>query len=73
MRTPKGTHLHDCCPPEWKRVPDITGSYELDAVIKRNPNGDIPHRLSMYCKGIDDVAYGPITAYNGYRNYSGDS
>jgi hypothetical protein len=72
MRTPKGSHTHDAAPKEWRRTPDLTGSYELDAAIMRNPNKDIPHRLAYYLKGQDDVAYGPVTAYNGYRNYSGD-
>jgi len=73
MRHPKGTPCHQCAPSEYRRTPDITGSFELDSVIKRNGNRDIPARLAYYCKGQGDDAYTPVTAYNGYSNYSGDS
>lgn len=73
MRTIPGSPCHECCPEEWRKTPDITGSYELDGVIARNNNGDIASRLAMYCKGQGEQVYGPLTAYNGYHNYSGDS
>lgn len=74
MRTPKGIPCHQCCPAEWRRTPNLTGSHELDAVIHRNGNRDVPARLAYYldCAG-DGQTYGPRTAYSGYHNYSGDS
>jgi hypothetical protein len=71
MRYPKGCHSHTVCPEEWRRTPDMTGSYELDAVIKRSRNKDVPDRLKMYLE--NESAYGPRTAYNGYHNYGGDA
>lgn len=71
MRTPKNCHYHQCCPQEWRRTPDLTGSYELDAVIHKNPNRDIPARLRMYLDQSDTL-YGPRTGYSGYHGYSGD-
>lgn len=72
MRHLKGTPVHDCCPQEWRRVPNLTGSFELDAVIARNNNPDLRSRLEFYLDHTDN-AYGPITGYSGYSNYSGDS
>jgi hypothetical protein len=72
MRHLKGLPLHQCCPQEWRRTPDMTGSYELDAVIARNPNKDLRSRLEFYLDS-SDLAYGPLTGYNGYHNYSGDT
>lgn len=71
MRNPKGTPCHECCPQEWRNTPDITGSFELDAVIRRNPNKDMAARLELYCE--KPTAYGPRTGYDGYHGYSGDS
>jgi hypothetical protein len=74
MRYPKGVPAHGrigCCPDEWNRTPDITGSYELDAVIKHNPNKDLPSRLEMYCGRMN--AYGGLTGYDAYSGYSGDN
>ena len=63
---------HHCAPKDWRQTPDISGSYELDGAIARCKNGDVPARLHMYCaKGAP--GYGPLTAYDGYHNYSGDS
>lgn len=62
---------HLCAPKDWRTTPDISGSYELDAVIVRSRNRDVPDRLAMFVE--NDSAYGPLTAYNGYRNYTGDS
>ena len=63
--------MHECCPKDWKKVHDITGSHELDAVIEASNNVDLPDRLKMFV--TNDEAYGPITGYSGYRNYRGDS
>ncbi len=74
MRYPRGIPTHGrmgCCPGEWSRIPNITGSYELDGVIKQSKNKDVPHRLGMFCERAN--AYGPLTAYDGYHGYSGDN
>ena len=71
MRHQKGTPCHGCAPQEFRRTPNVTGSYELDAVISKNPNKDMEQRLAMYCGRPN--AYGPLTGYDGYHNYSGDS
>lgn len=70
MRYPKGCPTHGCCPEEWRRTPNITGSFELDEVIRRNPNKDMEKRLQLYCDR--PMAYGPKTGYDGYHGYSGD-
>jgi hypothetical protein len=64
--------FHVCCPKEWRGVHSITGHHELDALIENNDNPDIPHRLAYYLDRPTN-SYGPVTAYNGYSNYSGDS
>lgn len=71
MRRPSNCQNHRCCPQEWRNVPDLTGSYELDAVIHKNSNRDIPARLEMYLDRSDPL-YGPRTGYSGYHGYSGD-
>lgn len=74
MRYPRGVPSHGrlgCCPDDWDKIPEITGSYELDAVIKQSKNKDVPARLQMYCQRVN--AYGPLTAYDGYNGYSGDN
>lgn len=71
MRYLKGQPHHECCPVEWRRTPDLTGCYELDAVIHRNGNKDVPHRLAYYLE--QETAYGARTGYDGYHNYGGDS
>lgn len=72
MRYPKGHKMHRCCPDEFKRTSDVTGSFELDAVIQKNPNRDMKARLDMFLDD-EDNAYGPITGYSGYHGYSGDN
>ena len=42
MRYPRGVPSHGrlgCCPDDWDKIPDITGSYELDAVISKARRG----------------------------------
>lgn len=73
MRAPRGVECHECAPEEWRRVPNVTGSYELDAVIRANPNKDMANRLRMYCSGGRVNAYGGLTGYDGYSGYSGDN
>lgn len=62
---------HQCAPKDWRSTRNISGSYELDASIERSHNRDVPDRLAMFIE--NDSAYGPITAYGGYHNYTGDS
>ncbi len=74
MRYPRGVPSHGklgCCPDDWDGVPNITGSYELDAVIKKSHNRDVPARLQMYCPRVN--SYGPLTGYDAYDGYSGDN
>ena len=71
MRNRKGHPMHSVAPKEWRHTADRTGSYELDAVIGRNPNKDMARRLDMYLDQADN-AYGPKTGYSGYHGYSGD-
>lgn len=63
-------HCHQCAPKAWRRVPDLTGDYDLDATIAHRANKDLPYRLGMYVK--KGKPYGPVTGYSGYHNYSGD-
>ncbi len=71
MRYLKGQPMHECCPQEWRRTQDLTGSFELDAVIQRNNNPDLRSRLEFYLER--ENAYGARTGYDGYHNYGGDS
>ena len=66
-----GGICHDCAPQEFRQTPNITGSFELDAVIAANKNKDIPSRLSFYVDRSQNL-YGPRTGYDGYHGYSGD-
>lgn len=72
MEMPKGSVCHECAPKEWRKTPIITGSHELDAMIHRNGNSDLPARVKLF---VDQSAhiYGPNTAYSGYSGYSGDA
>lgn len=62
---------HECAPKDWRDVPDLTGDYDLDATIQHRQNPALPDRLALYTKR--GKAYGPLTGYRGYHNYSGDS
>jgi len=64
-----GQPKHVCCPMEFREVPNITGSHELDAMIVRTKNRDARARLSDY---NDANIYGYRTGYDGYRGYHGD-
>lgn len=78
MKFPKGCPTHACAPKEWRHIPNITGSFELDAVIYHNKNPDMASRLAYYggnmrgFSGHDYKAYGSRTGYDGYDGYSGD-
>lgn len=71
MRAPKGHPTHKVAPAEWRGVPDLTGSLELDRVISANPSKAMQARLSFYLDRGDNL-YGPKTGYSGYHGYSGD-
>lgn len=68
-----GTHME--APKPWHDVPKVTGDYDFDATILHGKNRDMPARLALYCKGSGGggKAYGPNTAYDGYKNYHGDT
>jgi hypothetical protein len=72
MRKLTGYANHQCCPREWRGVQNLTGSYELDGMIARTRNRDMVAKLKDYLADGGE-AYGPLTAYNGYRNYQGDA
>ena len=64
MRNPKGyTHYgkEGCCPTEWERTPDMTGSHEMDASIMHCKNKDAQSKLEDHL--VTDVAYKRNSAY----------
>jgi hypothetical protein len=67
----KYSQCHQCAPKEFKGVHDITGHHELDVVIEKSKNSSMKRKLEDFI--THDEAYGPLTAYSGYRNYRGDS
>jgi hypothetical protein len=54
---------HTCAPPAWRRVPNVTGDYDLDASIGHSPNKDMAKKLSMY---VTRQKYGYRTNYDSY-------
>lgn len=62
---------HDCAPKGWRRVPKVTGDYDLDATIEHRSNKNLPARLELYTKRGAN-AYGYRSNYRGYRGYGGD-
>jgi hypothetical protein len=54
---------HQCAPSAWRRVPKVSGDYDLDATIAHRSNRDMTGRLSMY---VAKQGYGPRTAYDPY-------
>jgi len=71
MRRPKGYTSHECAPKDWRNTPDMSGSYELDAVIKKSHNKDLPDKLKLHLE--NETAYGARTGYDGYHGYGGDN
>jgi hypothetical protein len=65
MKQPRG-HIEygkdGCCPTEWNHVPDMTGSFEMDASIMQCKNKDAQARLSDHL--VTDIAYKRNTAYS---------
>ena len=72
MRSPPSTKLHTAAPQIWRRTPNITGDYEMDASIVHCKNASVPAKLGMYISG-DGPGYGPLSGYNAYHNYHGDT
>ncbi len=70
MKFPKGSKCHICAPSDFKRTPNLTGCYELDAMIRHTSNHDMIDRLSDHISSSG--GYGSRTGYNGYNGYSGD-
>lgn len=65
---------HTAAPKGWRDVPNVTGDYDFDATIQHGRNSDMPLRLDMYLGGRNNgPGYGPLTGYNGYHNYHGDT
>ena len=52
---------HQCAPKEWRKVKDMSGSYELDGMIARTKNCDMWDRLENHL--MTDVAYKINTSY----------
>ena len=63
MRRPKGFPNHNCCPAEWKGTPNMTGSFELDAMIKHTNNKDMADRIKDHLAD-SSTAYSIRNAYN---------
>ena len=63
--------LHECCPPEWRNTPLVTGDYDFDESLRRSKNPEMHKRLQSHIAG-GGPGYGPLTGYDGYSNYSGD-
>ena len=62
MRKLKAYTNHECCPCDWRKTSDLTGSYELDGMIARTPNKEMAAKLEDHL--VTDVAYQKRTAYN---------
>ena len=61
MRKPKMHGNHKCAPSEWKKTSDMTGSYEVDGAIARNPNKDMTARLEDHL--VSDQPYANHKSY----------
>lgn len=73
MDTPSNAPCHTCCPKDWRKTPDLTGSFELDEVIRRSKNPNLPARMKLYAGADRGQVYGPLTGYDAYSGYSGDN
>ncbi len=62
---------HNCAPPGWRNVPNMSGDYDFDATIEHRNNPSLPLRLNLYLKRHSN-AYGALTGYTGYQGYHGD-
>ena len=39
---------HECCPGEWREVPNITGDYDFDGTIMRRTSPNLVGKLELY-------------------------
>lgn len=62
MRKKSGFPDHQCCPQDWRKTPDMTGSFELDAMIMHTKNKNMESMLKDHL--ASDAAYQVRTAYN---------
>ena len=71
MRRPRGVPNHELAPKEWRRTPNMSGDYDLDATIIHRKNRDMAKKLDMH---ITKRAYKPKSGYRGggYSGYHGD-
>lgn len=67
MKKPDGFPCHDCAPKAWRKIPNITGDYDMDAAIMHSHNRDMAGKIMSH---LSTPHYGPKTGYNGYG--SGD-
>jgi hypothetical protein len=70
MKSLKGVECHKCAPKEWRDTPNLTGSFELDAMVMHTKNRDMADRLPHHVASGN--SYGFRTGYSGYSGYSGD-
>lgn len=56
---------YECAPKDWRGIQDMTGSFELDAVIARCKNPEVAAKLEDHL--VSDVPYKQRSAYNGYN------
>jgi hypothetical protein len=71
MKKITGIQNHWCAPAKWRGVQALTGDYEMDGSIAACKNPDMARKIQNHL--ANGPGYGPLTAYNGYRNYHGDS
>ena len=53
MRKPKNATMHKAAPNDWKNIPDLSGSFELDASICKCTNKEAAMKLSDHLIGND--------------------
>lgn len=71
MRKIAGIQNHWCAPKQWRTVQAITGDYVFDRSVAACKNTDMANHIQDHLS--EGPGYGPLTGYNGYRNYHGDS
>lgn len=63
---------HDCAPGPWKKVPNVTGDYDLDATILHRRNPDMAHRLNQHIARAGGGNYVHRTMSSGNHGNHGD-
>ena len=71
MRRPRGVSTHKCAPDAWRRVPNMTGDYDLDATILHRSNKDMAAKIQSHLRNPRG-SYGSRSAYSGYAGLHGD-